>query len=201
MQHKAHIAHHVKGRLRVRVPSAKGNPKALEEIKRSLASLTGVHEVEVSPTTGSVTVHYDPSRHADFHQHLAGDGQHKNVVAIPPPPKLSEVDEMEEMLEREAEYLASHSHTAKALVDFIRKCDVELKRASGNQLDLKVLTPLALAVYAFLELGIEAATPVWLTLGIFSFNHFVDLHVHHDVAPQADCPPTPAPRRHRVQSV
>ena len=62
------------------------------------------------------------------------------------------------------------------LFDMLRKFDVGLKRATDNNADLKVLAPLGLAVYAFLELGFEAATPVWLTLGVFSFNHFVTLH-------------------------
>jgi uncharacterized radical SAM superfamily Fe-S cluster-containing enzyme len=97
-----------------------------------------------------------------------------------PPPKLSEIDEVAETLEKEAEYLANHSRTAKVVFDFVRKCDLELKRATDNQIDLKVLAPLGLAVYAFVEMGIEASTPVWLTLGLFSFNHFVDLHTHHD---------------------
>jgi len=179
--------------MRVRVPSAKGNPKALEEIKRSLTSLTGVHEVTVNAATGSIVVNYDPKRHADFHKHLSGGGEHKKAVEMADPPKLSEIDEVEEMLEKEAEYLSKHSHSAKAVVDFIRRCDVGLKRITGNQLDLKVLTPMALAVYAFLELGFEAASPVWLTLGLFSFNHFVDLHSHHE--PEAAAPPRRRPVR------
>ena len=32
MRHRAQIAHHTKGRLRIRVPSAKGDPAALEAI-------------------------------------------------------------------------------------------------------------------------------------------------------------------------
>ena len=81
-----------------------------------------------------------------------------------------------EMLNKEAEFLSSHSHSAKVLFDMLRKFDAGLKNATDNNIDLKVLAPLGLAVYAFLELGFEAATPVWLTLGVFSFNHFVTLH-------------------------
>jgi hypothetical protein len=185
MQHKAHIAHHVKGRLRVRVPSAKGNPKALERIRQSLLPLAGVSEVSVSPSIGTITVNYDPKRHADFRKHLAGEGHHKSQLAIVNPPKLSEIDEVAETLEKEAEYLSSHSRTAKMVFDFVRSCDLQLKRATDNQIDLKVLAPLGLAVYAFVEMGIEAATPVWLTLGLFSFNHFVDLHTHHEAKASA----------------
>ncbi len=181
--------------MRVRVPSAKGNPEALEAIKKSLSSLNGVHEVIVNEATGSVTVRYDPNRHADFHEHLSGEGHHRQVMEMAPPPKLSEIDEVAETLEKEAEYLSNHSHTAKVVFDFVRKCDLELKRATDNQIDLKVLAPLGLAVYAFVEMGIEASTPVWLTLGLFSFNHFVDLHTHHDAAA---APGQTVPRRRRA---
>jgi cation transport ATPase len=177
--------------LRIRVPSAKGNPAALEEIKRSLAPVPGVSEVKVSAATGTITVLYDPKRHVDFHEHLANaEGSHQeklHVSAVPPPPVLSEVDEAMDRLEKEAEFLASHSHSAKALFDALRK-------ATDNNVDLKVLAPLALAAYAFVELGFEAATPVWLTLGVFSFNHFVALHTQRPTThPGPRKPKAPGP--------
>ena len=36
MRHAAHVAHHLPGRLRIRVPSAKGNPAALEAMKKKV---------------------------------------------------------------------------------------------------------------------------------------------------------------------
>ena len=180
--------------MRIRVPSAKGDPAALEEIKRSLSPVPGVSEVKVNATTGTVTVLYDPDQHVDFHGHLANaEGSHQETLhmsAPPPAPVLSEVDEAVEMLEKEAEFLSSHSHSAKVLFEGLRKFDIALKKATDNNVDLKVLTPLALAVYAFMELGFEAATPVWLTLGVFSFNHFVTLHTH---------PPTTHPDPHKAK--
>ena len=41
---------------------------------------------------------------------------------------------------------------------------------------MNVLLPLGLAVYSVLELEAEMSTPLWVTLGIFSFNSFVMLH-------------------------
>lgn len=180
MRHRAHVAHHTKGRLRIRVPSAKGDPVALEEIKRSLSPIPGVNEVIVNEAIGTITVYYDADQHVDFHRHLCeGEGSHRETLHMPPPPgpgPVSEVDEAVEMLEKEAEFLSSHSHSAKVLFEMLRKFDAGLKKATDNNIDLKVLAPLGLAVYAFMELGFEAATPVWLTLGVFSFNHFVTLH-------------------------
>jgi hypothetical protein len=196
MRHRAQIAHHSKGRLRIRVPSAKGDPAALEQIRNALAPVHGVHEVIVNEAIGTITVHYDPASHVDFQSHLShADGSHQEHLHVPPPSApASEVDEAVEMLNKEAEFLSSHSHSAKALFDVIRKFDAGLKKATDNNVDLKVLAPLALAAYAFLELGFEAATPVWLTLGVFSFNHFVTLHTQTPTthpAPRQSNPPGP----------
>jgi hypothetical protein len=201
MRHKAHIAYHAKGRLRFRVPTAKGNKAALETIKKSLTSMTGVREVVVNPEIGTVTVNYDPKRHVDFHEELAGRGKHQETLNLAPPPRLTEVDEMAEILEQEVEYLSKHSHTAKAVIELVRQFDRGLKHVTGNQIDLKVVAPLGLAVYAFLQMGFEAATPVWLTLGIFSFNHFVELHTRHDSGQPEPGPVAPPKRSRPVKSV
>jgi hypothetical protein len=62
------------------------------------------------------------------------------------------------------------------MIDIVKQIDAGIKWATNNSVDLKVLLPLGLALYAFAESGTEAATPLWVTLGIFSFNSFVALH-------------------------
>ncbi|HLI86361.1 MAG TPA: hypothetical protein VKV17_20805 [Bryobacteraceae bacterium] len=42
--------------------------------------------------------------------------------------------------------------------------------------DLKVLLPAGLAVWAFFKHGLEASTPLWVSLAIFSINSFMVLH-------------------------
>jgi hypothetical protein len=175
MSSHALVAHHTRGRIRVKVPAAKGNPELLREIEQLLAPAQGVQSVEVNPTTGSVVVHYDHTAHEDFHQTLTGHGESSGLFALQPP-ELTEVDHMAEAIQREAEFLAAHSETAKTIVDFTKNLNDRLRRATDNNLDLKVLLPLGLAVYAFLEVGAEVSTPLWVTLGIFSFNSFVQLH-------------------------
>ena len=86
------------------------------------------------------------------------------------------MDEIANKLQREAQFLAQHSDVAKSAVDFVSQIDQALKKANNNTVDLKVLLPLGLAIYSFLELESDIATPLWLTLGIFSFNSFVALH-------------------------
>lgn len=175
----------------MRVPSAKGNQAALEVIQRSLSGLKGVNEVEINESIGSITIHYDPRLHADFSQQLAAGSSTQEVVSVHAPPCLADMKEVPEMLEREAEFLSQHSHTAKAIVDWMKALDTGIKQVTGNAVDLKVMAPLAVAVAVFMELGVAAATPVWLTLGLFSFNHFVELHSQPD-PDDAACPPRDA---------
>jgi hypothetical protein len=189
MRHAAHVAHHSRGRLRLRVPSAKGDPTALEEIRKSLCNVAGVKDVQINPTIGSVTIQYDPRHHADFEQHLASEESQQNVVVVRPEPKLEDLEEIDDLLVNEMEFLAQHSHSAKAISNWFQAFDRGIKVATNNAVDLKVLVPFGLAVVAFTELGITASTPLWVTLGLFSFNHFVDMHT-----PPPPTGPKPAPR-------
>ena len=102
------------------------------------------------------------------------------------------------MIEHEAEFLAEHSDFAKAIFDWVNALDRSVKRATNNSIDFKVIAPLVLAVGAFLELGVTASTPVWLTLGLFSFNHFVDLHIPPPQRPAIPGANPPGARRSAV---
>ncbi|WP_020176337.1 HMA2 domain-containing protein [Methyloferula stellata] len=173
-KHRATIAHHVPGRMRLKIPSGKGNEVLFEEIRQSLAVVPGIHEIIVNPATSSVTVHYAVDAHPELHVSL---GQHQDHFEVHTPPS-TKLDDMTHMVEAEAEFLAEHSHSAKAVVNFCRHLDREVKKATGNSVDLKVLVPLGLAVVTFVEIGAAAATPVWVTIGLFSINHFVELQAH-----------------------
>jgi hypothetical protein len=105
-------------------------------------------------------------------EHPPGHPLHK-------PPKTHLNEELEG-IEQEAEFLAEHSHTARVLVDWCKELDNQIKRVSNNNLDLKIMVPLGLAAVTFLEIGAAAATPMWVTLAIFSLNHFVELHAHEN---------------------
>ncbi len=54
--------------------------------------------------------------------------------------------------------------------------------------------PLGLAAVTFIEIGATAATPVWVTIGLFSLNHFIELQAHQakqrreDAAPEETVP-------------
>jgi hypothetical protein len=79
-------------------------------------------------------------------------------------------------IKAEAEFFAERSELAKTTVDLFRNLDLQLKLTTGNTIDLKILLAGGLAAYTFWEIGAEAATPMWVTLALFSLNHFAELH-------------------------
>jgi hypothetical protein len=88
----------------------------------------------------------------------------------------TELDKLTSSIEAEAEFLASHSHSARAVVDFVKKVDREIKMATNNTIDLKILFAAGIIAFTVFEVGATAATPVWVTLAIFTVNHFIEMH-------------------------
>jgi hypothetical protein len=181
----AEVAHHTRGRVRLKIPAAKDKPELLEQIKASFSNVPGIDYIEVRPSSGSIVLFYDPERHADvpsFFQSLGEETGHPMAANLaraaqrrPPENKISQVTQE---IEDEAEFLAEHSTFARVIVDLAKDCDRQLKRVTNNNIDLKIMVPLVLAGFTFLEIGAAAATPMWVTLVIFSLNHFVELHAH-----------------------
>ena len=93
-----------------------------------------------------------------------------------------EIAKIADRIEAEAELLAAHSSAARATVDFFKALDRELRLLTGNTMDLKVLVAAGLAAYAFIKVGVEASTPIWVTLALFAFNHFIELQGDRPIA-------------------
>ncbi|MBV9084999.1 MAG: hypothetical protein JOZ62_20160 [Acidobacteriaceae bacterium] len=144
-------------------------------MKEFISSLEGVRAVEVRAATASLVVHYSGRDAEGFQQAIATHGQASGTYDLPPP-AIGEAGELMDAIEREAQFLSGHSHLARTIVEETRKFDIALKRATHNNVDLKVLGPLGLAIGSVVLFGAEMATPLWITLAIFSFNSFVALH-------------------------
>ncbi|MFP4348481.1 MAG: HMA2 domain-containing protein [Thermodesulfobacteriota bacterium] len=52
--------HNVPGRLRVKIPGLKGDPKRGRKAAELIEAMDGIDTVKVTPLTGSVIVYYDP---------------------------------------------------------------------------------------------------------------------------------------------
>jgi hypothetical protein len=170
---KLEIAHQIPGRIRMKVPSAKGNPEQLESYKEILSAIPGIESIDVNPETGSIVLRYDPDTHDHFHvgfqRHVHEQhGQHHR-------PPSNEIDALANTIEREAEYLAEHSQAARAFVEMCRQADRNIKLHSHNMLDLKMMLAIGVIGFTVFEVGAAAATPVWVTLALFGLNHFIEM--------------------------
>ncbi len=166
----ARVVHQIPGRVRVRLPRAERNPRLLHELRGFIESLGGVRQVEINPVTGSILVHYQPESQDQIHSLL------RQADMFESPPELTDADELAATIEKEAEFLAAHSELALGVVQACKALNREVRTATDNAVDLKVLLPAGLAVWAFLKHGVEASTPLWVTLAIFSVNSFIALH-------------------------
>lgn len=189
VRHTAEVAHAVHGRVRLKIPAAKHDPDLLNRIKAAFTGLPGVDAVEIKPSSGSLVIYYDPDHHPEIASLFLSLSQTESApltVAHPSVPQqaaphrapTNKVDDMTRTIEDEAEFLAEHSMFARTVVEAVKELDRKIKRSTNNNVDLKIMVPIALAGVTFLEIGAAAATPMWVTLAIFSMNHFVELHAH-----------------------
>lgn len=174
----AHVVHHIPGRLRVRLPKSRRDPRFFRDLQEFVQGLGGVRHVEVNPATGSILVQYEPESHDEVRALMQSAADADPFEA---PPGLGDADELVEQIEKEAEFLGAHSELALHVVKSMKSLNQTVREATDNTLDLKVLLPAAFAVWAFFSVGVEVSTPLWVSLGIFSFNSFVALHRPHNV--------------------
>ncbi len=175
------IEHQTKGRVRMKVPAGKGDPELLQKIGQTFSGIPGVQRITANPTTGSLVLHYDQGQYESFQRHLRG--QMNDSSSAPPP---TQFDELANKIQREAEYLSEHSQTARMVVHICKRADHEIKLRTNNLLDLRIGLAFVVMGLPLIELGASAATPIWLTLGVFSLNHFVELQRHHELEEKVD---------------
>jgi hypothetical protein len=183
---KLHVAHQVPGRVRMKVASAKGNPELLKQIGETFGTIPGIERVSVNPATGSVVLYYDTDRHDEFHGGLERHYHSAGVQCCSPP--NTEIDVLANKIADEADFLAQNSLSAKAVVDVFKKLDREIKLASGNMVDLRIVLALGIIGITVLEVGASAATPIWLTLTIFTVNHAIEMHQPYRQAAAVSAP-------------
>ena len=168
----------------MKIPSAKGNAELLQQISETFGVIPGIEKVTVNPVTGSIVLQYDTDQHDEFHG--AFQNHYSRSSAEPSPPG-TEIDKLADEIEREAEFLAQNSASARAIVNFCKDLDHNIKSATGNNVDLKILLAGGIILVTVFEIGASAATPVWVTLSLFAMNHFIEMH-HHPLKPRGSAP-------------
>jgi hypothetical protein len=143
-----------------------------------------------------VVLFYDVDRHDEFHGtfrgHCEAHGSTNGSGGLMHGAD-TELDKLTNSIEAEAEFLANHSHTARVFVDFVKSIDHEIKRATNNNLDLKIVFAVGIICLTVFEVGATAATPVWVTLAIFTVNHFIQMHEQQSIKAAAEAGPRMAP--------
>ncbi|MGI9231617.1 MAG: HMA2 domain-containing protein [Methylocystis sp.] len=165
------IAHQTTGRVRLKVPAGKNDQDLLKKIADTFSGIPGMERITVSPVTGSIILNYNEDNQKSFNDRLM-----RNLMAQGGAPMIgSEFEELAKKIENQAEFLAERSQTARVVVDLFKNLDREIKIATHNVVDLKIVLAVGVIALTVLEVGTNAATPIWLTLSIFTFNHFVEL--------------------------
>jgi hypothetical protein len=164
--HRARIASHVPGRLRVRVGRGRHNPAALNRIKHGLEARKGIGGVDVNPATGSVTVRYDPKCHS-----TAG------VLGL-----LKDMDVLVESLAHVPTVAETGAGAATLTVgEAIDDLNARFARWTGLPIDLRTVLPLAFmgaGVWSILRNGLMLEkVPGWLLLWL-GFDLFVKTRPH-----------------------
>jgi hypothetical protein len=173
-RHAIRIEHKVPGRIRMKIHGAKDNPQFLNAFHNVFAAIPGIEKVKSKPDTGSIVIHYNPHREAEFQRHFSHCcAQHDMAVhsALPG----DEIGEMAKKIEAEAEFLAQHSQAVRVTVDLFKKLDYQIKATTDNTIDLKIVLVAGLAVATFTQIGPDAATPMWVTLALFGVNHLIEM--------------------------
>ncbi len=151
------VAHHIPGRIRLKIPNAA--PGLLDQIRNRLLGVAGIHSVETNPLTGSVLILYSPGERKDFVNVLAE--RLREHVAFSASPKHE---------------VGDYSTTATSIVALVKQADDGLRSGSSGMVDLKLLFPLSMLALAALTLPTTLQTPLWLTFAMFSFSSFESMH-------------------------
>ncbi len=176
------MAHHVPGRMRLKVLGVLAEEDFFATVKKVIANLEGVHSVRVNASSSSIVIDYSPADTV-FHFRLQDDPNVSAWLHLQGDDVLlAGVDEAVATGTHE-HYLAQHSRLAEDLVAGAEQLDLKLRSVSDGYVDLKLLLPLVFAVATSMRQARGRGTPMWLSLGTFAFNSFLAMHRQRIEAP------------------
>lgn len=176
------MAHHVPGRMRLKVLGVLAEEDFFATVKKVIANLEGVHSVRVNASSSSIVIDYSPADTV-FHFRLQEDPNVSAWLHLQGDDALlAGVDEAVATGTHE-HYLAQHSRLAEDLVAGAEQLDLKLRSVSDGYVDLKLLLPLVFAVATSMRQARGRGTPMWLSLGTFAFNSFLAMHRQRIEAP------------------
>jgi hypothetical protein len=158
----ADLAHHVPGRLRLKVAAGRRRPDVLEGIQRAVWPLEGVRAVDINPMTGSVLIEYQGDAQT-FPQYIADHGQRSGVFTLHRPG------------------LEPPTGLARAITDVTHRVNGVVRETVHGAADLRELLPIAIGLYAVFAVDRAVGAPLWLSLLFFSFSSYQGLHPTEEI--------------------
>ena len=165
----AYVHHHLPGRLRLRIPTAKGEEDELREISSAISRTPGINQVDYNPITGSILIQYSPELYRNLHS------LESSLSALAEPIALNNSHRSDHR-SRHPRHWRGRSTAARRVDSFFKQIDRDIRMATDNEVDLKFILPLVVGVLGLVTLRTSRTTPLWLTLLIFAFNSFLGLH-------------------------
>jgi hypothetical protein len=165
------VVHALPGRVRLKVAGVKGNPGLAGKVRKKLAAVPGIRQVEANPVTGNVLIHYD-------HAAIQTAEALEPLAAIlgefcPEVEALSLLGQLASLTEN----LSSGANPGGGLITGMKALNAEVGRITGG-LDLKLLAPLTLfffGVRSLLAAG-KTTVPAWHDYFWFAFSSLVMLN-------------------------
>jgi hypothetical protein len=164
----AEVLHHIAGRIRVRIPSAKSTPSVLEHICKSLTKFPGVLGVSANPMLGTLIIRYQPAIFGDVLQDLT-DRASKAELFLLSAPHEEDDDPVVSLLDRGVERVFT-------------KVNRITQETTGHAVNLKEVFPLGVLVYAVLFVDKAIAASQWLSWVQFAISTYLEMHEDEPIA-------------------
>lgn len=151
---EAHVAHRMSRRLRIKVPSRKGDTAYFSALRVQLTNCPGVQEITVSPQTGSALVLHDCETSEIFAY------AKKNELFV---------------RRRTAPRRKTLFHS---VADTFQGYDRNLKTLTGGEVDISSLVFLSLLVSGIYQIAKgNVVMPAWYTAFYYALGVFTRAHV------------------------
>jgi hypothetical protein len=160
--------HHIPGRIRLRIPAAKGQAATLQQVRDALMPLEAVRRVSTNETIGTIVIDYNPALHRQFVRDLARTERLNELLSV-------------------RDGAANQLHTTESLADHsidraVDKVNRGVQRATAGAINLKELLPFSILFYAVFFVDKALAAAQWLSWIQFAFSSYVELHQEEPVA-------------------
>jgi hypothetical protein len=152
----AHVSHGMARRLRIKIPSKKGDVSYFSTLRERLASCPGIEEIRVNPQTGSALISYECER--------------KTLVEFA---REKDLFRLTRSAPRRLSIFGKVAHTFRAY-------NQDLKKLTGGEVDIPSLIFLSLLISGIWQIARgNFAMPAWYTafyyaLGVFTRTQVED---------------------------